>query len=96
MVVEKGLIVRKAQSGVLFHLGRHDGALIGEVAGQRFPIWVPSAMTGLADPDGACGSRAAQAGRRRWAIVDGLFDAGSGRRCAQAGRGAHAGATTAR
>jgi DNA-binding MarR family transcriptional regulator len=36
-----------AQSGVLFYLGRHDGALIGDVS-QALDI-VPSAMTGLAD-----------------------------------------------
>jgi DNA-binding MarR family transcriptional regulator len=36
-----------AQSGVLFYLGRNDGALIGDVS-QALDI-VPSAMTGLAD-----------------------------------------------
>ncbi|MFB9269337.1 MarR family winged helix-turn-helix transcriptional regulator [Bradyrhizobium erythrophlei] len=36
-----------AQSGVLFYLGRNDGALIGD-ASQALDI-VPSAMTGLAD-----------------------------------------------
>lgn len=36
-----------AQSGVLFFLGRRDGALIGEVADAL--DLVPSAMTGLAD-----------------------------------------------
>lgn len=45
MVAEKGLT--SAQSGVLFYLGRHDGALIGEVA-EALDL-VPSAMTGLAD-----------------------------------------------
>jgi DNA-binding MarR family transcriptional regulator len=62
MVAENGLT--SAQSGVLFFLGRHDGALIGEVA-EALDL-VPSAMTGLADrmeraglvqrkPDGADG-----------------------------------------
>jgi DNA-binding MarR family transcriptional regulator len=36
-----------AQSGVLFFLGRHDGALIGDVS-EALDV-VPSAMTGLAD-----------------------------------------------
>ena len=36
-----------AQAGVLFYLGRNDGALIGDVS-QALDI-VPSAMTGLAD-----------------------------------------------
>lgn len=36
-----------AQSGVLFHLGRNDGALIGEVAAALNAA--PSAMTGLID-----------------------------------------------
>lgn len=36
-----------AQAGVLFWLGRHDGALIGELA-EALDI-VPSAMTGLVD-----------------------------------------------
>ncbi|MFN5042387.1 MAG: MarR family winged helix-turn-helix transcriptional regulator [Bradyrhizobium sp.] len=36
-----------AQAGVLFFLGRNDGALIGDVS-QALDI-VPSAMTGLAD-----------------------------------------------
>src|SRR5262249_748231 len=42
---ENGLT--SAQSGVLFYLGRNDGALIGEVA-EALDL-VPSAMTGLAD-----------------------------------------------
>jgi len=36
-----------AQAGVLFHLAKHDGALVGEV-GAALQI-APSAMTGLAD-----------------------------------------------
>lgn len=36
-----------AQAGVLFHLAKHDGALIGEV-GAALQL-APSAMTGLAD-----------------------------------------------
>ncbi len=39
--------VTAAQSGVLFHLARQDGALIGEV-GQALDA-APSAMSGLAD-----------------------------------------------
>lgn len=45
MVEEKGLT--SAQSGVLFYLGRNDGALIGEIA-EALDL-VPSAMTGLVD-----------------------------------------------
>ena len=45
MAAENGLT--SAQFGVLFFLGRHDGALIGEVA-EALDL-VPSAMTGLAD-----------------------------------------------
>jgi DNA-binding MarR family transcriptional regulator len=54
-----------AQSGVLFHLGRHDGALIGDVA-AALDI-VPSAMTGLID-------RMARAG-----LVERRADEGDGR-----------------
>ncbi|OJB07736.1 MarR family transcriptional regulator [Burkholderia ubonensis] len=36
-----------AQAGVLFHLAKHDGALVGEV-GAALQL-APSAMTGLAD-----------------------------------------------
>lgn len=45
MAAEKGLT--SAQSGVLFYLGRNDGALIGDVAAAL--DLVPSAMSGLAD-----------------------------------------------
>jgi DNA-binding MarR family transcriptional regulator len=45
LVAENGLT--SAQSGVLFYLGRNDGALIGEVA-EALDL-VPSAMTGLVD-----------------------------------------------
>lgn len=45
MLAEDGLT--SAQSGVLFFLGRNDGALIGDVAGAL--DLVPSAITGLAD-----------------------------------------------
>jgi len=44
MASENGLT--SAQSGVLFYLGRNDGALIGDIA-EALHI-VPSAMTGLA------------------------------------------------
>jgi DNA-binding MarR family transcriptional regulator len=44
MASENGLT--SAQSGVLFYLGRNDGALIGDIA-EALDI-VPSAMTGLA------------------------------------------------
>lgn len=45
MLAEDGLT--SAQSGVLFFLGRNDGALIGDVASAL--DLVPSAITGLAD-----------------------------------------------
>ncbi|MBR1222705.1 winged helix-turn-helix transcriptional regulator [Bradyrhizobium sp. U87765 SZCCT0131] len=45
MAAENGLT--SAQSGVLFYLGRNDGALIGDVAAAL--DLVPSAMSGLAD-----------------------------------------------
>ena len=45
MAAENGLT--SAQSGVLFYLGRDDGALIGDVA-LALDL-VPSAMSGLAD-----------------------------------------------
>ncbi|EKS34788.1 MAG: MarR family transcriptional regulator [Bradyrhizobiaceae bacterium] len=45
MLAEDGLT--SAQSGVLFFLGRNDGALIGEIS-AALDI-VPSAITGLAD-----------------------------------------------
>ncbi|CAN5346342.1 MarR family winged helix-turn-helix transcriptional regulator [soil metagenome] len=45
MLAEDGLT--SAQSGVLFFLGRNDGALIGDVSSAL--DLVPSAMTGLAD-----------------------------------------------
>ena len=45
MAAENGLT--SAQSGVLFYLGRHDGALIGDIA-MALDL-VPSAMSGLAD-----------------------------------------------
>lgn len=45
MLAQDGLT--SAQSGVLFFLGRHDGALIGDVANAL--DLVPSAITGLAD-----------------------------------------------
>lgn len=45
MLAEDGLT--SAQSGVLFFLGRNDGALIGDVASAL--DLVPSAVTGLAD-----------------------------------------------
>ncbi|MEW6643246.1 MAG: MarR family winged helix-turn-helix transcriptional regulator [Pseudomonadota bacterium] len=45
MAAENGLT--SAQSGVLFYLGRNDGALIGDIAAAL--DLVPSAMSGLAD-----------------------------------------------
>ncbi len=45
MFAENGLT--SAQSGVLFFLGRNDGALIGDISDAL--DLVPSAMTGLAD-----------------------------------------------
>ena len=45
MLADDGLT--SAQSGVLFFLGRNDGALIGDISGAL--DLVPSAMTGLAD-----------------------------------------------
>ena len=45
MLAENGLT--SAQSGVLFFLGRNDGALIGDISDAL--DLVPSAMTGLAD-----------------------------------------------
>lgn len=45
MLAEDGLT--SAQSGVLFFLGRSDGALIGDISSAL--DLVPSAMTGLAD-----------------------------------------------
>ena len=45
MLAEDGLT--SAQSGVLFFLGRNDGALIGDIS-AALDI-VPSAITGLAD-----------------------------------------------
>ena len=54
-----------AQAGVLFFLGRHDGALIGEVAGALDAA--PSAMSGLIDRMARAGlvERRADAADRR-------------------------------
>lgn len=64
-LAERGLTA--AQAGVLFWLGSHDGALIGDVA-EALDI-VPSAMTGLID-------RMTRAG-----LVERRSDGSDGRAC---------------
>ncbi len=44
---DAGAQASAVQAGALFHVARHDGALIGEVAAALH--LAPSAMTGLAD-----------------------------------------------